>query len=163
HPQNACSASTARKAAQSSCECPSTRYSDRECRAWRTPSMSVGCFNIEKRKPLARLAGTETAIDALSAVVAFQDRLAADDARMRITGLFFSLGGHAAFSRLILLTESDVATNEVASDLVRGAHRDEAASGGIDDDIARFCGGGDQPFDESDRLDMRVNGAIDSL
>src|SRR5215831_14400417 len=58
---------------------------------------------------------------------------------------------------------SEVAADEVAPELVRGVHDGEAAGCRIDDKVARLGNGGDQPSDETNWLDMRVNIPIDFL
>jgi hypothetical protein len=61
------------------------------------------------------------------------------------------------------LSEREIAPNEISSELVRGLHYDEGSGGGIDDEVARLGGGGDQPLDQFERLGVRVKFAINSL
>ena len=56
-----------------------------------------------------------------------------------------------------LASISDVATDEFASHLVGGMHDDERAGAWIDDEVAGLGDSADQPADQLDRLDMRVN------
>ena len=58
---------------------------------------------------------------------------------------------------------SEVAADEVTPELLRGVHDGEAAGCRIDDKVARLGSGGDQPSDETNWLDMRVNISIDFL
>ena len=58
---------------------------------------------------------------------------------------------------------SEVAADEVTPELVRGVHDCEAANCRIDDKVARLGNGGDQPSDQTNWLDMRVNIPIDFL
>src|SRR5262249_46671409 len=57
--------------------------------------------------------------------------------------------------------KGDVATKELPSKLVSGVHHIEAAGSRVDNELARLRGGGDQAFDQSDRLHMRIAATID--
>ena len=57
----------------------------------------------------------------------------------------------------------DVAADESASDLMGNVHHDEAAGGGIDNEISRLGDGSDQPSDQVGWLCVRVDSAIDLL
>ena len=56
---------------------------------------------------------------------------------------------------------SEVAADEVAPELVRGVHDDEAASRRVYDKITRPSNGTDELSDETDRLDVGVKFAVD--
>jgi hypothetical protein len=56
---------------------------------------------------------------------------------------------------------SEVATDEVTPELVRGVHDDEAARRRVYDKITRPSNGTDELSDETDRLDMGVKFAVD--
>jgi hypothetical protein len=56
---------------------------------------------------------------------------------------------------------SNVAADEFAAEVVGGVHDDEAASGRVDYKVAQLRHSTDQPGDESDRLEVRVQFPID--
>ena len=56
---------------------------------------------------------------------------------------------------------SEVAANEVAPELVRSVHDDEAASRRVYDKITRPSDGTDELSDETNRLDVGVKCAVD--
>ena len=58
---------------------------------------------------------------------------------------------------------NEIAAEEVTPELVRGVHDGEAAGCRIDDEIAGLGSGADQPSDEANWLDMRMNLPIDFL
>src|SRR5262249_28407977 len=57
----------------------------------------------------------------------------------------------------------EIAADELAAELVRGLHHDEAAGRRVDDHVTRLGGGTDQSDDQADRLDMWVKLAVDLL
>src|SRR6516162_6696639 len=54
-----------------------------------------------------------------------------------------------------------VAADKIAAELVGGMHYGEAASSGIDDEVAGVGDGADQSGDQADRLDVRMDAAVD--
>jgi hypothetical protein len=56
---------------------------------------------------------------------------------------------------------NEVAADEVTPELVRGVHGDEAASRWVYDKITRPSDGTDELSDETDRLDVGVECAVD--
>jgi hypothetical protein len=59
--------------------------------------------------------------------------------------------------------EGDVTANEFTIEPMSGMHHDEAAGGGIDNQIARLRDSRDQARDEADRLNVWMDFAIDFL
>ena len=71
-------------------------------------------------------------------------------------------GTHYIFVEMRLIgVVSEVAADEVAPELVRGVHDDEAASRRVYDKITRPSNGTDELSDETDRLDVGVKFAVD--
>jgi hypothetical protein len=60
-----------------------------------------------------------------------------------------------------LIGVSEIAAHEVTPELVRGVHDDEAASRRVYDKITRPSDRTDELSDQTDRLDVRVNFAVD--
>src|SRR5262249_54146975 len=54
-----------------------------------------------------------------------------------------------------------VAADKITPELVGGMHYGEAASGGIDDEVAGVGDGADQSGDQADWLDVRMDAAVD--
>src|SRR6516225_2818535 len=68
-----------------------------------------------------------------------------------------------AYSRCVSFMFGKIAANEIAPKFVGGVHHDETASSGIDDQVTGLGDGTNQASDQSDRLDVRVQSAIDLL
>jgi len=66
-----------------------------------------------------------------------------------------------AFSVFNAAHMGEVTPDELAPEFEGGSHNDERSCGRVDDEIAGFGGGRDQAGDQSDRLDVRVEFAID--
>jgi hypothetical protein len=68
---------------------------------------------------------------------------------------------HLSVEMRLIGVVSEVAADEVAPELVRGVHDDEAASRRVYDKITRPSNGIDELSDEADRLDVGVKFAVD--
>jgi hypothetical protein len=68
---------------------------------------------------------------------------------------------HLSVEMRLIGVVSEVAANEVAPELVRGVHDDEATSRRVYDEITRPSNGADELSDETDRLDVGVKFAVD--
>src|SRR5262249_20571550 len=70
---------------------------------------------------------------------------------------------NARIKRIFTPHLHQIATDKIAPESAGGMHHDEAAGGKIHDEVAGLGDGTDQSGDQADRLNMRVNAAIDLL